>query len=265
MVHEADPLLYDTLNLDDARTEDALKTKLVEGYLRDSTTMRMRTRSLFEQIQGEVWRSYARDCLIELLNCDIMIHLFKRNPFSYGCALPYYMETVNEVMYMEKILLRLELCPTETACTTAEDLRVMFQNCLDYSNLVNSSNRDLPMYSQKLYTDVVLRYFKRTLASFPQLKIDGSCERTRRTGVPFEVYCRKKDMMRRQILSEYRKDTEETLRPVKKIRVRSIMRFGKTPQERAEYFSKKFEKVKLLGVVRAHRVAQEMDEDGWSE
>jgi hypothetical protein len=143
---------------------------------------------------------------------EVDIHCFIRDPFSYGARLPYYWNVVTEVMYLEKIIWRLEI---EKIGTFMQDLYIMFQNFVDYSTLVNPTHHGLRAKVFLMYEECVGLY-KTWCPSFvpihDRLLVDGKTERHRKHGISFEEECIRMDRMRQRMLRQFEHTTLQQLR-----------------------------------------------------
>jgi hypothetical protein len=148
------------------------------------------------------WRARARRVLLALLDKEIVIRPFLRHPQTYGCRLPYYNELVDECMWLEKVVFRLECGARDP--TFYQDIRTMFQNYVDYSTRVNPSHHRWVSLVLDLYASVCSPSGRGT-EHRPEgekdkegLVMDGKGERFRKRGEVFEDLCAATDRERRR-------------------------------------------------------------------
>jgi len=209
-LYSCDPTFYSKFRLESCRTPRQLILRIARGYFDPFRAVRARAFRMAEKVSNEPWRLEARFCVNELLSHEVLIHPFINHPLRYNQRLPYYHAVVLEVMYLRKAVLRLELCDTDgNDFTFTNDMRTMFQNIYDYTQLVNPSNRNLSQTAVWLYENVVVPYYRRTLP--PSLRSDGKTERTRRTGECLQTLCAIEDRKRAHLLSMVRQKKEAEL------------------------------------------------------
>jgi hypothetical protein len=183
---QLDPVVCHALGLheEEGVTLPLLRKRLIQGYTRpyrDRIYPLLEVLDYAQEYPQEESR-IGRRALDSLLNCEIDIHGFIRHPLSYGCRMPYYLNVVHEVMYLEKVIERFEMERTETL---AQDVHILFQNFVDYHR-VNPSSHRVCCKVKDMY---------QTFGTFfhgpppPPLLEDGMTERFRKTGECFETLC----------------------------------------------------------------------------
>jgi hypothetical protein len=161
--------------------------------------------------------------ICHLYNCEIDITCFKHHPLTYGCRMPYYTNVVAEVMYMSKIVHRFEYMRTDTLL---QDVQTMFQNCIDYSSVVNSSyppfmtRKILDMYHTFLRIVLQEDYAPLTY----QLHLDGKTERLRKFGEDVHMLSSLSKQFQRAYLDGYEKLQLEKLKTIHVIPIRTTIR-----------------------------------------
>lgn len=250
----SDPVVYSELNLESCHTRKKLIRTLIQGYFRSTSSIRKRTQRLFKIVNPEQWRERVRACVVQLLNCEVKIHPFIRHPLSYGGKLPYYEQVVYETQFMEKIVFHMEYTRTEEQCVrgTAEALRAMFQNCLDYSLRVNHSHPTLIEDARTMYRDIVYPAFPELIPR--KLWIDGLTERTRKTGIDnFVELCQREKEINERLINRLDRKRKLEIQRAHTHHQRSMMNVATTEQQRELWYREKVARVCELGLLRAHK------------
>jgi len=169
-----------------------LRRQLCRGYLLPKRTQRERTikmlervsRLLLEHHRNVKGRPFGRKVVLFLLEKRSIIRYMMYHPVCYRYRLPYYRAVVHEVMCMTKLIYRMECALTDTVL---EDVRLMFQNFVDYLIAFRSPKRELVVDAQNVYEMLRQEVQTHIAVNMPPLAMDGKTEQTRLTGEPLSA------------------------------------------------------------------------------